>query len=68
MACRQHSEPMLLQIHHHGAWPTGGEDDILGDELVVHDGELRQFYPLHPRHCMVTPSPVELDVICGIAI
>lgn len=47
---------------------TCGEDDILGDELMIHDGELRQLDLVHPRHSIVSSSPVELDVICSVTI
>lgn len=47
---------------------TCGEDDILGDELMIHNGELGQFNLVHPRHSIVSSSPVELNVICSITI
>lgn len=47
---------------------TGGEDHVLGDELVVDDGELRQLYPVHTRHGAFSASPVKLNVVCGVAI
>lgn len=47
---------------------TCGEDDILGDEIVIHDGKLRQFDLVHPCHSIVSPPPVELDVVCSVAI
>ncbi len=47
---------------------TCGKDDILGNELMVHDGELGQFDLIHPRHGIVFSSPVELNVICSVTI
>lgn len=47
---------------------TCGEDDILGDELMIHNGELGQFNLVHPRHSIVSSSPVELNVICSVTI
>lgn len=47
---------------------TGGEDHVLGDELVVHDGELRQLYPVHTGHGAVSASPVKFDIVCGVAV
>ena len=47
---------------------TCGEDDILGDEFVIHNGELGQLDLVHARHSVVPSSPVELNVICGVTI
>lgn len=47
---------------------TCGEDHILRDEFVIHNGELGQFDLVHPRYGVVASPPVELDVVCGIAI
>ena len=47
---------------------TCGEDDILGDELMIHNGELGQFNLVNPCHSIVSSSPVELDVICRVTI
>lgn len=47
---------------------TCGEDDVLGDEFVVDDRELRQLYPVHAGHCAVSTSPVKLNIICGVSI
>lgn len=47
---------------------TCGEDHILRDEFVIHNGELGQFDLVHPRHGVVSSPPVELDVICGVAV
>lgn len=35
---------------------------------MIHDGELRQLDLVHPRHSIVSSSPVELDVICSVTI
>jgi len=47
---------------------TCGEDDVLGDEVVAHDGELRQLDLVHARHRVVSSSPVELDVVGRVAV
>lgn len=47
---------------------TCREDHILGDEIVVDDGELGKLNPPHACDSTVPPSPVELDVICGVAV
>lgn len=47
---------------------TCGEDDILGNELMIHNGELRKLDLVHPGDSVVSASPVELDVIRGVAI
>lgn len=47
---------------------TCGEDNVLRDELMIHNGELGQFNLIHPGHSIVSSSPVELDVICSITI
>lgn len=47
---------------------TCGEDDVLRDELMIHDGELGQFDLVHSRHGVVSAPPVKLDVICGVTI
>lgn len=47
---------------------TCGEDHVLRDELVIHDGELGQFDLVHPSHSVVASPPVELNVVCGVTI
>lgn len=47
---------------------TCGENHVLGDELVVHNGELGQLNPVHACHRVVPPPPVELDVVGGVAV
>lgn len=47
---------------------TCGKHDVSRHQLVVDDGELRQLDPCHPRHGRFTSFPVELDVVCGVAI
>lgn len=47
---------------------TCREDNVLGDELVVDDGELRELYPVDPGHGAVSAPPVELDVIGGVSV
>lgn len=47
---------------------TCGKDHVLRDEFVVNDGELRQLDFIDPWHGTVPSPPVELDVICGVAI
>lgn len=47
---------------------TCGEDDVSGHQLVIDYGELRQLDPCHSCHGRLATSPVELDVICGVAI
>lgn len=47
---------------------TCRENNILGDKLVVHDGELWQLDLCHSCDCIITPTPVKLNVICCIAI
>lgn len=47
---------------------TCGEDHVLRDEFVIHDGELGQFDLVHPRHGVVTSPPVELNVIRSVAV
>ena len=47
---------------------TCGEHNVLGDELVVHDGELGQLYALHARDGVVPSTPVELNVIRRVTI
>lgn len=47
---------------------TCGKDDVSRHQLVVDDGELRQLDPCHPRHGRLASFPVELDVVCGVAI
>lgn len=47
---------------------TCGKHDISRHQLVVDDGELRQLDPCHPRHGRFASFPVELDVVCGVAI
>lgn len=47
---------------------TCGEDHVLGDEFVVHDGELGQFDSLHPWNRSISPSPIKLNVVCGVSI
>lgn len=64
---------ITVDIHRYtvSKWPplcTCREDHVLGDQFVVHDGELRQLYSLHPRHSSISTSPVELNVISGVAI
>lgn len=53
---------------HLNLFVTCGEDDILGDEFMIHNGELGQFDLVHTRHSIVSSSPVELNVICSVAI
>lgn len=52
----------------HLLWFTCGEDDVSGHQLVINYGELRQLDPRHSRHGRLASSPVELDVVCGVAI
>lgn len=47
---------------------TCGKDYVPGDQLVINNGELRQLDPRHPRHGRLASLPVELDVVCGVAI
>lgn len=47
---------------------TCGKDDISGHQLVIDNGELRQLDPGYPRHSRLASFPVELDVVCGVAI
>lgn len=47
---------------------TCGEDDILGNKLMIHNGELGQFNLVHPCYSIVSSSPVELNVICSVTI
>lgn len=47
---------------------TCGKHDVPRHQLVVDDGELRQLDPCHPRHGRFASFPVELDVVCGVAI
>lgn len=47
---------------------TCGKDHVPGEEFVVNDRELRQLDFIYPRHGTVPSPPVELDVICGVAI
>lgn len=35
---------------------------------MLHDGELWELNPLHTGHSLITPTPVKLNVICGVAI
>lgn len=35
---------------------------------MLHNGELWELNPLHAGHSLITPAPVKLDVICGVAI
>ena len=49
-------------------WCTCRKDHVLGDEFIVDDGELWQFYSVDPGHCAVSTSPVKLNIICGVAI
>lgn len=57
-----------------GRWAEGGDgrtcgkDHVPGEEFVVNDRELRQLDFIYPRHGTVPSPPVELDVICGVAI
>ena len=48
--------------------PTCGKDYVSGHQLVIDDGELRQLDPRHPRYRRLASLPVELDVVCGVAI
>lgn len=45
-----------------------GEDHVPGDQLVVHDGELRELDARHPGHGGVASLPVELDVIRRVTV
>lgn len=47
---------------------TCGEHHIPGDKVVVYNGELGQLNPFHSRHSTISPTPVEVNVICGVAI
>lgn len=47
---------------------TCGKDYVSGHQLVIDYGELRQLDPCHPRYSRVASFPVELDVVCGVAI
>lgn len=47
---------------------TCGEHDVPWHQLVVDDGELRQLDPRHPGYGRLASFPVELDVVCGVAI
>lgn len=47
---------------------TCGEDNILGDKFMIHNGELGQFNLVHPCHSVISSSPVEFNVISGITI
>lgn len=47
---------------------TCGKDYVSGNQLVIDNGELRQLDPRDPRYSRVTSFPVELDVVCGVAI
>lgn len=47
---------------------TCRENNILGDKLVVYNGELWQFNLCHSCDCIITPTPVKFNVICCIAI
>lgn len=45
-----------------------GKDNILRHQSVFHDRELRKFNPLHASDCIISTSPVELNVISCVAI
>lgn len=53
---------------HDSTTRTCGKHDVSGHQLVVDNGELRQFDARHPRYSRLASFPVELDVICGVAI
>lgn len=46
------------------------KDGLLGQSLIVDDGELRQFDVLHSSHraAVATTLPVELNVVSGVTI
>lgn len=47
---------------------TCGEDDILWDEFMIHDGKLGQLNPVHPCHSTDSSSPIEFNVVRGITV
>ena len=47
---------------------TCGKDYIPGNQFVVNNGKLRELDSRHPRHSRLSSFPIELDVICGVAV
>ena len=62
--CECQSTP---QTHQSPAF-TCGKHYVSGHQFVVDNGKLRQLDARHPRYSRVASFPVELDVICGVAI
>lgn len=50
------------------ALDTCGEDHLRGDEFIVDDRKLRQLDPVDARYGTFSSPPVELDIICCVAI
>lgn len=47
---------------------TCGENNILGYELMIHNGELGKFNLVYSCHSISSSSPVEFNVICSVTI
>lgn len=53
---------------HYSTTFTCGKHNVSGHQLVVDNGELWQLDPCHPCYSRLASFPVELDVVCGVAI
>lgn len=47
---------------------TCGEDNIPGDQTVLHNGELWELNPFHTSDSLVPAAPVKFNVVRGVAI